>query len=119
MISYKTPQRRFFILLLKEDMLLLHRNKRLRRNFFARLCFCFSIIRLLHWPRKIKRESLVLPPLIMPVYELTMVMRALPRETLVTAIARSAAKILDEGGVIRSMESLGETSSFITTKYIT
>ena len=44
----------------------------------------------------------------MPTYELCLVLRSLPRPSLVEVVKRSCEKVLNEGGVIRKMESMGE-----------
>ncbi len=44
----------------------------------------------------------------MPTYELCLVMRAQPRAQLVDSLRRVSAQILESGGLIRRMESLGE-----------
>ena len=44
----------------------------------------------------------------MPTYEMCLVLRSLPRPALLEGIRRSLEKVLGEGGVVRTMESLGE-----------
>ncbi len=44
----------------------------------------------------------------MPTYELCLVLRALPRPKLSEAILRASEKVLESGGVVRAVESLGE-----------
>ncbi|XP_071955846.1 small ribosomal subunit protein bS6m-like [Antedon mediterranea] len=44
----------------------------------------------------------------MPRYELSLIMRALERPTLVEAMKRVVSELINQGAIVRGMESLGE-----------
>lgn len=43
----------------------------------------------------------------MPLYEVSLVLRVLPRTDLVSSLKRSATTIIQQGGILRKFESLG------------